>query len=834
MRTVFVLHAGILGTIDITIFSADLCNDAQVVVTAQAVFRYTVSQVENLVLVGGEVEGGAPVEVAAADGLRVQDHFPAAVLDIARIDFFAGISDGTDGQVDELVGGIGLVPGDIQTEAAVEETQVEAGFPGLDELVPHVVIVQGALRVHDGVSEVVGPHGVNIVELVGIHVVTYFGIRAAELGEGKPAGTFPVFGQHVGDDPGKGHGRIEVRTVLRGQGRGPVVAQGGIQEYPAAIVDLCAAVEGVHLAVAVALAALRLVGAIVDIEEVGNLERTLAGRKPAVLPVHQVAAEGGGGPKVAEQVIFLGFQEEGEIVLIETAFTDAVGTGVAAGNFVARIELALGLGEIHVRTDADLRTEPVSKVIGQGGVHQETVADVLVGAVLGIPPRVGSHGVLFSEEEHLAVLVDGILEVADIDGNGHGVHLQHVVGVYVGSGDRTVVGLDADVLDLGVEVPFVILTEGGRAAEHHVVAAQGRTGDLAEIFGTGPGGVDPGLSVLLGEGDVLGVGDAGIEEALHVVESLQGGGRTVPLGHCLAGDGRAPAQARDVVILIQRTLAELVLHGGTGKFAGESDRAGHGDAQTGILPSFLGGDQDDAVAGPGAVEGGCGGTLEDGHGLDVLGVDVLQAATHVGRRIPEVVVGGADEVVHRNAVNHDERLVQAREGVVAAEDDAGRSARTVGRTHDGNAGYLARQGVGQVRFTGLQQGVALHVLKGIAQGFLFPRDAEGRDDGSFKHFDVLLQDYIQVPAIPGDSLRDITDAGNDKSVAPVHIRKRERSLCSDRRAVLRSVNKHDGSDDGFACAVFDSTSDGTLGERRHGRRQQRERQGCFQIEFFHK
>ena len=496
----------------------------------------------------------------------------------------------------------------------------------------------------------------------------------------------------------------------------------------------------------VALGDARLVGTVVHVEEVRDEERALAGGKAAGLAVHQVAAEGGGSAEIAPDVVLLSLEEEGEVVLVEAAFAHAVGTGHGTRDLVARVELVLGLGEVHVGTGLELQAQPIGEVIGEAGVHQETVTDILVGAVLGIPPRVGTHPVGGAEEEHLAVLVHGVLEVDDVHGNRHGVHLQHVVRVHVGTGDRAVVGLDADVLDLAVEVPLVVLAEGGGAAEHHVVTAEGGAGNLALVEGAGPGSVDAGLAVLLGEGDVLGVGDAGAEEALHVVEGLQRGGGVVPLGHGLAGDLRAPAQRGGVVVLAEGTLSVLVLHGRTGEFGGEGHGAVDRDAQARILAALLGGDEDDAVTGAGAVEGRGGGALQDGHGLDVFRVDVLQAATHVGGRIPEVVVGGAHEVVHRHTVHDDERLVQARQGVVTAEDDTGGSARTIGGTDDFHTGDLTGQRVGEVRLVRVEEGRAADVLDGIAQRLLLAGDAERGDDGFRQELGVGLEGHVDVSA----------------------------------------------------------------------------------------
>ncbi len=74
--------------------------------------------------------------------------------------------------------------------------------------------------------------------------------------------------------------------------------------------------------------------------------------------------------------------------------------------------------------------------------------------------------------------------------------------------------------------------------------------------------------------------------------------------------------------------------------------AAKGEAgRTGL--AFFGGDQDDPVGGPGAIDSGRGGVFQYGEGSDIVGVDQTKG-----------VAGSGDAITaKRQSVDHDEQVV---------------------------------------------------------------------------------------------------------------------------------------------------------------------------------
>ena len=202
--------------------------------------------------------------------------------------------------------------------------------------------------------------------------------------------------------------------------------------------------------------------------------------------------------------------------------------------------------------------------------------------------------------------------------------------------------------------------------------------------------------------------------------------------------GRGIVVEHIAVVGIEPSLAELVLDVRDAEDAARLEGTVIGHLHGFVLFAALGGDDDGAIAGAGTVEGRGGSALEDGDGLNVLGVDVGGLVTKVNGIVQALVAHGA--VGHRNSVHHIERGV-AREGGIAADNDllGSSGAAGGGNLHARHLAGKAGHGVGSVSFEdflGTDRGGR------IAEGlFLAGHAGRGDDhfvqaDGVFFHLDV--------------------------------------------------------------------------------------------------
>ena len=95
-------------------------------------------------------------------------------------------------------------------------------------------------------------------------------------------------------------------------------------------------------------------------------------------------------------------------------------------------------------------------------------------------------------------------------------------------------------------------------------------------------------------------------------------------------DARTPAGGDIVLVRPFGTLPEFVLELRTHEETFDTYRGGDGDTEALVLAPALRDDLDDTVTSTGAVESGCRSPLEDGHALDIVGIDVREAVPHVG------------------------------------------------------------------------------------------------------------------------------------------------------------------------------------------------------------
>jgi hypothetical protein len=135
-------------------------------------------------------------------------------------------------------------------------------------------------------------------------------------------------------------------------------------------------------------------------------------------------------------------------------------------------------------------------------------------------------------------------------------------------------------------------------------------------------------------------------------------------------------------------------------------------------PSVFGSDQDDALAGPGPVDGAGCGTLENLHVLDVVRIEVdrpiRRRGAAVQRPAGDVVVG--NRVVDRYAVDHEERLsVLGRDGGQAAYlNERGGAGITRARGHL-DIGCLGRQRIHHVRLVASDDGLRVNAAAACAK-----------------------------------------------------------------------------------------------------------------------
>ena len=133
MRTVLVRHTQKGLSVNITIITALCRHDLDRIQCLDVIKRHARIQVDDLIAIQGELGCRIPVEslhVRALEDGAVQRDFQTFILDITGV-HLAGTIPGkrVERQVQQLTGRIRLIPGEIQTQAVLQETHVETGFP---------------------------------------------------------------------------------------------------------------------------------------------------------------------------------------------------------------------------------------------------------------------------------------------------------------------------------------------------------------------------------------------------------------------------------------------------------------------------------------------------------------------------------------------------------------------------------------------------------------------------------------------------------------------------------------------------------------------------------
>ena len=190
----------------------------------------------------------------------------------------------------------------------------------------------------------------------------------------------------------------------------------------------------------------------------------------------------------------------------------------------------------------------------------------------------------------------------------------------------------------------------------------------------------------------------------------------------LAVNGVGPSLARSatIAVLVGRENVDVV----------EGHTAVHTDAEAALAAGLvalagLGCDDNGAVGGARAIESrGCR-TLQDGHRLDVIRVEVLDGVSVVVSTHGALLVSaGVIRVVHRHTVHHEERLVVAGDGTGAPEKDLGGGTNRRTR-RDLDTGNLTSERADHILGLGVGEGIIAQLLNRVSKRFLLTADTEG-------------------------------------------------------------------------------------------------------------
>ena len=191
--------------------------------------------------------------------------------------------------------------------------------------------------------------------------------------------------------------------------------------------------------------------------------------------------------------------------------------------------------------------------------------------------------------------------------------------------------------------------------------------------------------------------------------------------------------AAEVIALEARSVIDIV----------ETDGLGELDTDALVRLAALGGDHDRAVQTAGTVQRRSGGALQDGEGLEVVRVQVLQlVAIVVDVAVPVRITGVGDRVVQDDAVDDVDRLVVLVEGGSAADLDLrGTEETTVGLV-DFHTGDLTLEGSDRGDGVRREEFLGVHGRGRITEGLGFATDTEGGDHGFGQEFAVRLHRHV--------------------------------------------------------------------------------------------
>ena len=310
-----------------------------------------------------------------------------------------------------------------------------------------------------------------------------------------------------------------------------------------------------------------------------------------------------------------------------------------------------------------------------------------------------------------------------------------------------------------------------------------------------------------GNGNVVVKGVSSPEEVADIVIELRSG-----------GSGRTPGIVGEVVvagagifagivILVVHVTHQVLLLGfrkpggpGTGVLAGEIHLHG-------AFLALFGVDNHHTGRCAGTVQGGGGGAFQDGHALDILGVDIHHTVGGGGGGVHGTVEAGiahhACGVVVDDAVHHKQGLVVALQGGTATQDNLGTGTGRTGGLGDAHAGHLARQGVDGVCVLVQHEFIGPDFLNGIAKGLLFLADTQSGDNGFLQEFIVFFHRHHH--ACGGSHVNGgIADAGNFQHCAGAG-RDGEHTITVRHGTRRSSLDDDTGTRNGHSLSINNST-----------------------------
>ena len=746
-----------------------------------------------------QVDTEVPAEAAGgADDVAVDVGVPAIGLegtDVHVVEYETGGVAQAEAR-DVLVFADGLEPGEVGVDAVVEEAAFKAHL-----------IVGGHLR-----TEALVRAGVTIVETTAPQagrfkgridgergsILTHLGVSAAEFQVGD--GIEVLHERKFRRDEGSLNGRIEVMVVFLRQGGRPVVTATDREVSHVVPAQLDLAGDGLDAAGLVTDGVLnRCRVAVVKTEEVHHQEvRTVDGgnhRGVRLLVVTHLDTEG----ELAPFIVVAGDGVEG--LVLEVVVGGAVGTlapGRAVDVGVVRVHKVLVVLQTDVPAGGHAGVGVTGRRDVEAGADLHTVGFVVVLVLIEVEQRV--------EEVRIGIEVRGTHRTVVVHILGHVVRERPAGGPVDRAG-----GVTAGLVVARVRI-------GHAAFEVQPLGDLGFTRET-DVQTFVVGGLDDALRIVVTDGttdhDLLGtafnrhvvvVGQTGLENGLLVlVERDSRGIQTtetalvVVVGRTVLTVGVFGLDLRETVGIVER----------------DTTVVGHFALALGTL---LGGDDDGAVGSVGTVQSGGGGTLQNGHRLDVLRVDVVtaggvvhlvrgqQVAAADHRGIVDRVEG---RVVHRHTVHDVERLVAARNGGDGTENDLGGSTRRTAGGRDRHTGYTTLESSDEAFTTGFGDFRSLHVLDRGSDGPGHTLHTElRRDDGLVQRQLRLLEDDVDDGAAAHGNLLFLVIqtcepeggvTGHGNGVLAVHV---------GRNAIVGTLDQHAGTDDGLAVGIGDGTLDG--------------------------
>ena len=247
-----------------------------------------------------------------------------------------------------------------------------------------------------------------------------------------------------------------------------------------------------------------------------------------------------------------------------------------------------------------------------------------------------------------------------------------------------------------------------------------------------------------------------------------------------------------LLVHVQEGLGADLLRRGNGVH--QADGAAVVDGDLFSVLGALGRNEDHARRGARTVDGGCGGVLEDGDGLDVFGIQGVQFS--------------------RDVVDQDQRAdggharTAAGEGGGTADLDAfaGLSGR-IGRRRDVQAGDGALEGGGHVRLRPVTQDF-VHLDRGHGTGQVhLLLDTVAHDDGFLQQSGVFFEDDGQGGSGNGNDPCDIADAGDLQEIVFADGQVESAVFVGDGPHTVLALEEDGGPDDGLSGLIGDRSGD---------------------------